>query len=154
MHKKSILKTSFTEKDNYVSIETGELIKTTLKKHTFIANSKEQFFIGYVSLLGVFRGLNGSEIKVYAYLLEKFNSDSPISINDTVRKLINNATGVKSGTINNCLTKLSDDSEGSPLLAKLGKGTYQLNPRYAFKGSTTDRNSSLKTLIELGCKNC
>ena len=154
MEKKSTLKTSFVEKTNYIATETGELIKTDLKKHTFIANSKEQFFIGYVSLLGIFRNLNGSEIKVYAYLLEKYNSESPISINDTVRKLISKATGVKEGTINNCLCKLSDSSETSPLLAKLGKGTYQLNPRYAFKGSTKDRNNSLKTLIELGCKNC
>lgn len=154
MKKKSILKTVITEKNNYVSEETGEILETSIKKHSFIANSKEQFFIGYVSILGMFKNLNGSEIKVYAYILEKYTNDSLICINDTLRKAICADTGVKEGTINNCLTRLSDDSEESPLLAKLGKGTYKINPRYAFKGSTKDRNGSLKALIELGCKNC
>lgn len=153
MNSKSKLKTYFVERTTTIS-EEGVILNNDVDKHTFITDSKEQFFIGYLSLLGVFKNLNGSEIKVYAYFLEKYSSEAMICINDTLRKQISLETGVKQNTINNCLTKLSDVKENHPLLAKLGKGTYQINPRYAFKGSTKNRDKALKAIIEIGCENC
>ena len=59
------------------------------------------------------------------------------------------------GTINNAINSLVLSVGGKPpLLYRFSRGSFQLNPRYAYKGSTSSRLGSLKTIIELGCKEC
>lgn len=153
--KMSYLKTGFTEKETVID-EDGVIQRESFIKHTYIANSKEDFFIVYATLLGVFRKLGVAEIRIYSYLLEKYPFDTIIVINDYLRKDISKVTGVATGTINNCLKTLSsfDDDIEHPLIAKIARGAYKLNPRYAFKGSTNNRNKSLKAIIELECPKC
>jgi len=153
-HKNSYLKTSFAERTTTIN-EDGEVLQNTLKKHTFIAGSKEQFFLGYVTMLSVFKEISGPAIKVYSYLLMSYQTDAMIGINMAVKKEIkafigSNAAGV--GTIDNCLSELTKQG----LLYKKADvtGGYYINPRYAFKGSTKERDNKLKALIELGCSNC
>ena len=50
----------------------------------------------------------------------------------------------------NGLTELKE----AGLVYSQNKGMYQINPRYAFKGSTSNRDAALKAIIELGCKDC
>jgi len=147
---KSHLKTAFTEVNNHINVDTGEIVETNVKRHTYIADSKEQFLILYVNALPVFRDVSNPAKSVYAYLLEYYTAHSLFEIGGGLRSLMAKKLGFGTSTIANALTELT--SVG--LLYSPSKALYQINPRYAFKGSTSERNSALKAIIELGCKNC
>lgn len=151
-HKKSQYKTAL-ESFTQITNEDGELLGTSLVKHSYIANSKESFFIGYSTMLSLFADIAGPSIKVYAFLLQHYAPGTMIAINKGLKQDIMKwikCTG--ESTVSNALTELVREN----LLYKREdiKGVYYLNPRYAFKGSTKDRNESLKAIIELGCKDC
>ena len=154
MTQQSQLKTRIKEIHRTVS-EDGELLDETIKSHSYIANSKEEFFLIYSTLIGVFQKISSAEVRVYAFLLQHYPSGGKIVINHIIRNDMVKATGLSEGTINNTLMSLTTSEKTTyPLLYKLGRGTYQLNPRFAFKGSSKTRNNSLKSIIELGCKHC
>ncbi|MDQ6902285.1 MAG: replication/maintenance protein RepL [Bacteroidota bacterium] len=151
----SILKNPLTEITRTVDSETGEILDQEIKKQDYIANCKEEFFLIYSTLIGVFQKISTAEIRVYAFLLEHYSVNTKIVINEIIRNDIANRTKLKQGSINNTFNRLTSAEHTShPLLYRLGRGIFQLNPRYAFKGSTSNRNNSLKAIIELGCKNC
>jgi len=153
--KTSIMTKRLTEITNTVDCETGEILRTDVKSHRYLANTKEEFFLIYTTLIGVFQKISAAEVRVYAFLLEHYHIDGKIVINDIIRQDIANITKLSLGTINNTFMRLTSTEQTThPLLYRLGRGTYQLNPRYAFKGSTLNRNHSLKAIIELGCKDC
>lgn len=148
--KKSYLQTKITEVHTVVDETTGEVISEGVKKHTYIANSKEEFMLLYVSVLPIFISLaHGSKI-VYAYLLLTYNAGSMFEIGGASRATIAEYAGISTSAVANAITEL----KRLQLIYSPRKSMYQLNPRYAFRGSTSDRNKSLKALIELGCKNC
>jgi len=153
-HKKSNLKLGFVERNTVIDAD-GVVVSENLKKHNYLANNKEQFFLGYVTILSVFKKISGPSIKVYSYLLMNYNTGTMIGINMAIKQDIkkfieSKAKGV--GPIDNCLSELTKEK----LLFKQPDitGGYFINPRYAFKGSSRDRNSALKAVIELGCKDC
>lgn len=155
MKKQSYMRTNLTEVSNIVDKETGEVISTEIKNHKYLANTKEEFFLIYSTLIGVFQKISAAEIRVYAFLLQHYAVSGKIVINDIIRQDIVNNTSLTAGSINNALTHLTlSENVSHPLLYRLGRGTYQLNPRYAFRGSSKDRNNSLKAIIELGCDRC
>lgn len=151
--KKAMLKVGKETVVNTVDNISGEILETVVQQHKYLSDSKEQFFIGYVSMLAVFNELSGNAIKVYAYLLENYVCGIGIGITSSIKEEIkerikSKAKGVT--TIDNALKELVEVK----FLIKSGHGTYIINPRYAFKGSTMDRNKSLKAVIELECPDC
>ena len=128
----------------------GEVLDDYTKKHTYIANSKEEFKILYVNILPIFIDLSNPAKSTYAYLLSNYNSETIFEIGGGVRSLIAKRVGMSLSAIANGLTELKE----AGLIATHAKGMYQINPRYAFKGSTHNRNKALKAIIELGCKDC
>lgn len=153
--KKGFLRTVSTHTKTIVDKDSGEMIDHEIISHTYLANSKEEFVLAYASLLGVFQNASTAEVRVYSYLLQNYSSTNMIVINGLIRKDIAAKTGLKPGSINNTLGSLISTKERRhPLVVRLGRGTYQLNPRYAFKGSSQMRNQSLKSIIELGCDRC
>ena len=147
---KSKLKTSFVETTTYVDPLTGEILESNIKKHTYIANSKEEFLLLYVNALPVFMGLSNPAKTVYAFLLKDYNSKSIFEIGGGLRALMSKELGIAPSTVANSLTELVTAN----FLYSPSKSLYQINPRYAFKGSTSERNVALKAIIELGCKDC
>jgi hypothetical protein len=146
----SYLKPSISETEIVVS-EDGEVIERTVRQHKYLAETKEQFFIGYVSMLALFyEELSGPEIKVYAYLLDHYNFDSTIAIVKAIKEEMVKKMGGSTRTIDNALVTLT----AKRLLYSTGRAIYKLNPRYAFKGSTGERNRLLKVIIELECPTC
>lgn len=148
--KKSFIKTAYTEVTNYVDQETGELIESNSKEHTYIANSKEEFLILYVNALPIFMNASNPAKSLYAFLLKDYNAKSIFEIGGGLRSFMSKQLGFANSTIANALTELVELN----LLYSPSKGLYQINPRYAFKGSTSDRNSALQAIIKLGCKDC
>jgi len=145
------LKKGNREITNYVDSETNELIGQEIKQHTYVANTREEFFLGYVKLLSVFyEELTGPEIKVYSYLLAHYRFDVNIGLIKSIKTEIANKLGIKLGTVDNAVSTLSQKK----LIYNTGKGSYKLNPRYAFKGSTSERQRLMKVMLELECKDC
>ena len=147
--KKSFLKTQITELSTIIDKDTGLVIEQTIKKHSYIANSKEDFLLLYSSILGIFQRMEQSEIRVFSYLLQYANG-TKFSVNKPIRLEISKQTDLNERTVYNTIKKLEDKN----LIFKYDTGAYQVNPRYAFKGSSLERNNQLKLIIELGCKDC
>ena len=153
--KQSFLKTGVIETTAFVDNETGEILDENTKIHTFLANSKEAFFIGYVSLLFRLKNINWSAIQVYAYILANYPTNAKIGITSSIKNDIRKVMGSKSKNneiINRALRELTQEK----FLIKCddGDSTFKINPRYAFKGSTMERNAALKAVIELECPDC
>ena len=150
LNKKSYLKTSVSEVQTIVDSD-GVVKGQNIKNHKYLAETKEQFFIGYVSMLALFyEELSGPEIKVYAYLLAHYNFDTTIAIVKGIKEEMIKKIGGKTGTIDNALSTLT----AKKLLYSTGRAIYKLNPRYAFKGSTGERNRLLKVILEMECPDC
>lgn len=148
--KQSILKTNAVHITEVIDQETGEIIETNVKHHKYIANSKEEFLLLYVNALPIFRGISNPAKSVYAFLLERYNAKAVFELGGGMRGLMSKELHFAPSTIANGLTELVE----AKLLYSKSKGLYQINPRYAFKGSTSERNEALKAIIELGCKDC
>jgi len=149
----SQVKTS-TGSTTYTIDEDGVIITENKVKRTYVADSKEQFYIGYVKMLAVFMDLSAPAIKTFSYLLMNYNAGIQIGINKGIKKKIAEQMGIQSvGTINNSITELiTPHGKNDPtLLLRVPneRGTYIINPRYAFKGSTSNRNKSLCAVTEL-----
>lgn len=145
--KKSFLKTSINEKITVVDSD-GVVQQESIKKHTFLANTKEEFFLGYAGLIGMFQKMNQAEIRIFGYCLNYRSAKFDIS--KKVRLSMSKQIDLNERTILNTIPLLIEKN----ILYKHEDGLYQINPRYVFYGSSSDRNNELKTIIELGCKNC
>lgn len=145
---KAHLRTSVTHIDSIVNKETGEVIEQAVTNYKYLANSKEPFMFVYLDLLPVLMKLRGSSIKVYLFLLEKFNCGELLGINGAIKELISTVIDTSTGTINNALTELC---KSGLLLKSSGKsGGYYINSRYAFRGGSLKRNKSLTNLLKAG----
>lgn len=147
--KQSYLRTGMIETEMFVDVDSGEILETNVKKHTYIANSKEEFLLLYSSVLGIFNKMEQSEIRVFSYLLQ-YADGTKFSIDKPMRLEIASTTELNERTVYNTVKKLTEKN----LIFKYETGAYQINPRYAYKGSSINRNNALKAIIELGCKEC
>lgn len=146
--KKSFYKTGLIKQESFVDIETGEIVGVIQKTHGYIANSKEEFLMIYSGLLGIFTGMEQAEIRVYGYLL-RYANGIDFSISKALRQKMSQEIGLNERSIYNTIQSLKDKA----LIYENNK-LFRINPRYAFKGSTSDRKDSLKAIIELGCRDC
>ena len=83
-------------------------------------------------------------------MLAKYNFDSTICIIKSLKVQIGKETDLSVGTIDNALCGLVKNK----LIYTTERSTYKLNARFAFKGSTIERNKVLKAMLELECPNC
>ena len=143
---KSFYKKGFTERDNYVDVDTGEILSSNERSYGYIANSKEEFFLVYSSILGIFMNMTQSEIRVYSYLL-RYSSGIDFAINKGLRVKIGDEVGINERTVYVTIDSLIKKN----LIINMGD-LYVINPRYAFRGSTKERDNKLKAIIELGYK--
>lgn len=144
-------KQNVVEKLSYVDVSTGEVVGTDLKKHGYIANDRESYFLMYSSLVTLFmEDVSLPEVKVYSYLLCNYQIGTTFALNGAVKSVIQEKFKLARKTVDNTLSKLKTKN----LVYSPSHTLYIINPRYAYKGSTSNRKSSLKAIIELGCKDC
>lgn len=103
----------------------------------------DEFMMIYPDLLPIIMKMEQSEIRVYGYLLRYANGVS-FSISKSLREQMGKEIDLNERTIYNTLIVLRDKK-----LLFFKDGLYQLNPRYAFRGSSADRNNALKAIIEI-----
>jgi|SRR6185436_4436312 len=144
------LKTGLTDRLHIVDGGTGEVLHESVKKYKYLAKSKEEFYIIYTSLIGVFKQLSNPEVRVYCYLLENYQVGTNIAITNKLRALIGVDLKLNPGTVANALGFLTKKK----LIYSKERGLYKLNPRYAFQGSTAERNKMLKMILEVECPDC
>lgn len=110
----------------------------------------EEFYLVYSSLIGLLGELTNPSVKVLSYILLNFKIHTQFEIGATTRKLISTKMDISMSAVANALTELkAKNIVYSPM-----RSIYQINPRYAFQGSTSERSKQLKAIIELGCKDC
>ncbi len=147
---KSFLKTNLIDRMTVIDGENGVILDERVKKYKYLAKNKEEFFIIYSSLIGIFKKLTAPEIKVYCHFLEKYPIGTDIVMINKSRVKVGKELGISPGTVANALTKLTEKK----LIYSTDRGFYKLNPRYAFQGSTADRDKLLRVVLEVECPEC
>ena len=120
-----------------------------LKHHAYLSDTKEDFFLMYSNMLGVFYDMQQSEIKEFSFLLQ-YSDEIKFSIDKPIRLEIAKTTGLNERTIYNTVKVL----EKKEFILKHSTGAYQVNPKYAFKKSNEEGNNKFKLIIELNDKDC
>lgn len=150
VRKKSHLRTSHTNTNSTVS-EHGELLEQEIQNIKYLANTKEEFFIIYSSLIGIVEnGMSQAETSLYAHLLQNHNIGAEIGISKQIRLGMGKKLELNERTVLNTLGMLVEKK----LIYTIAKGVYKINPRYAYKGSTHNRNRDLKIVLEVECPHC
>lgn len=147
---KSYLKSSGTHTTEIVDVNTGEVIETITNKTTYLANTTEEFFLMYSSFVLVLKGSTDIRIKLFAYLIGKYSTGQPFQMGSGMKELIAEEFNCKPRSLDLAFTTLLKEN----IIIRLKPRLYRINPRHVFKGSTSDRNKELKSVIELYCKNC
>ena len=86
----------------------------------------------------------------FAALLERYSGGQEFFMNKTLKDIIGKETKCSPRSLDTAFTSLVRENE----TVRIGPHLYKINPRHVFQGSSNDRNSALKAIIELGCKDC
>lgn len=138
-----------------IDAETGELIEVPVTKTvSYVAGDKDSFYLVYSKLISLILEdeLSLPDVKVFAYLLKTYGVGVPIVLSKAVKEIIVEELNLKMSTINNSISSISNLP--TPLLFRKATSLYYLNPRFAIKGSSSERDTQMRVLFELGCKNC
>jgi len=150
VRKNSHLKTSHT--NTYTTVtEDGTVVDQEIQNIKYLANTQEEFFIIYSSLIGIVeKGMSQAESSLYAHLLQNHNIGAEIGISKQIRIGMGKKLELNERTVLNTLGMLVEKK----LIYTTAKGVYKINPRYAYKGSTYNRNRDLKVVLEVECPHC
>lgn len=148
--RKSHLRTSHTNTQTVVDND-GVVLSQEIQNIKYLANTQEEFFIIYSSLIGIVeKGMSQAESSLYAHLLQNHNIGAEIGISKQIRIGMGKKLELNERTVLNTLGMLVEKR----LIYTTSKGVYKLNPRYAYKGSTYNRNRDLKVVLEVECPHC
>ena len=148
--KESFLKTGYSSTDTIIDGETGEILDVLSNKTTYLANSKEQFYLMYSSMVLIMKKSYDVRIKLFASLLERYSQGQEFSMSKSLKYVIARETDCKSRSLDSAFTYLIKNN----IIVKIAPMLYRVNPRHVFQGSSSDRNAELKAIMELGCKDC
>lgn len=147
---KAFLKTGVVHTTTIVDSNTGEVIETTVNKTRYLANSKEEFYLMYSSMVLILKSSSDVRMKLFAALLERYSHGQEFVMSKSLKEVMANETGCKPRSFDAAFTSLIKDN----IIFKVANNLYKINPRHVFQGSTNDRNQALKAIIELGCIDC
>jgi hypothetical protein len=141
---KQYLKHSGT-KTTIITNEDGEVLDEKTIVHSYIVDDKETFYLIYSSLIGLLGEISNPAVKVLSYILLNYKTDTQFEIGNATRKMIAEKMKISNSSVANALTEL----KASTILYSFSRSMYQINPKYAFQGSTNNRKKALKAIIEL-----
>ena len=141
---KEYLKNSSTH-TTIITNEDGELIDEKTIVHSYIVDDKETFYLIYSSLIGLLGEISNPAVKVLSYVLLNYKTDTQFEIGGATRNMIADKMKISNSAVANALTELKNNT----ILYSFNRSVYQINPKYAFQGSTSNRKKSLKAIIEL-----
>ena len=147
---KSFLKTGSVHTTNIVDLDSGEIIETIINKTKYLANSKEEFYLMYSSMVLILKSSSDVRMKLFAALLERYSQGQEFTMSKSLKLIMAQETGCKPRSFDAAFTSLIKDN----IIVKISSQLYKINPRHVFQGSSSDRNNQLKAIIELGCRDC
>ena len=148
--KHSFLKTGNTHVTEIVDTTTGELVDVIYNKNTYLANTKEEFYLMYSSMVLILKGSTDVRMKLFAALLERYSQGQEFSMSKGLKEIMAQECNCQPRSFDKAFTSLIKEN----IVVKIGPSLYRINPRHVFRGSSTSRNEALKAIIELGCKDC
>lgn len=144
--KQSFLKAGSTTVTNNVDFETGEVIDVSINKTTYLANSKEEFFMLYASALHLMMNTaKDVNVRLLAYLIQNNATGNAFSMSKGLKIIIADRIDASPRTIDNSLSELV----ANKFIIRLERNTYRLNPRHVFQGGTSERNAALKAVLTI-----
>ena len=144
------LKASMSYTKEYVNPETGETWPGETNFTYYLANSNEEFYLMYSSMVLILKGSSDVKMKLFAALLERYSKGQEFSMSKTLKGIIAEETKCKPRSFDSAFTYLVRKN----IIVKIGPLLYKVNPRHVFQGSSSERNNQLKAILELHCKNC
>lgn len=138
--------------NNFIDASTGELLETEMdvKHQKIVINDKRDFVNMSIPILGMIDGLDNTTIKVLIWCA--LNAEYNRNIVNLTKPMCDEITKefkISYQTIKNSITKLSKKKA----LIPLGSGTYRVNPRYFWKGATSEKLKTMKYILEMECPN-
>lgn len=149
--KRDIIRTVQTNTETVVDSETGEVLNLSVKRVKVVTNPDE-FALIYAGFWDVLLGnpLSKSDIELLAYLIKNYGDGTPFVITSYIKNEISAKTGKISTSYNNSVSSLLKYK----LIFRLDNSrTYKLNPRYAFKGNSSDRKQAVIEMADI-CPTC
>lgn len=147
MKQKQHLKTSH-QKFIEVIDEDGVVIDSQTKTIRYLAGDKESFFLAYSSLIVYLQRSKDVKIQLLASLMKRYLEGQEFSMGRGLKDIISKECNCSSRSLDLAFTNLLKDE----LIIKIAERMYRINPRYAFKGSSSERDGQLKLILELTCK--
>lgn len=147
---KPYLKNVKTETNSFIDTSTGELIERQEKKTNVVVQTREEFVQLYTSIEAKLLELSLSEERVLFYCILHCDRENLIRVSSYDKKQMQDKWSIAASTIANALTTL----KRLKILIPLERGTFRINPVYAWKGTSNDRTLMLKRVLEIECPQC
>ena len=133
-----------------VDKNTGEIFEGETNTSYYLANTKEEFWLMYSSMVLILKGSTDVRMKLFAALLERYGKGQEFSMSKSLKVIIAKETECKPRSFDSAFTYLLKEN----IIVKIGSQLYKVNPRHVFQGSSSERNGQLKAVLELHCKDC
>lgn len=150
---KLVNKKSDTVVNNYFDSATGELIEVDVevKEHKIIIDNEPEFSMVFAKIIGLIDGLDNTSIKVLMWGIVNCNYNTNIvSFTRPMCDMISKEYNLKYGSIKNAVSKLAQQK----VLLSMGSGMYRINPRYAWKGGSSERKKTMQYVLTVECPGC
>jgi hypothetical protein len=144
---------SSTVVNNFVDASTGEIldVEIDVKHERILADTREEFFFTYASIIGVIQELDKVSVNILMYCNTNAQwNTNMVALTKPVVEDICKTFDIKYQTVRNAVSKLKKTG----IFIHLGNSTYRINPRYYWKGNTNERNNTMKYVLEVECKTC
>jgi predicted 3-demethylubiquinone-9 3-methyltransferase (glyoxalase superfamily) len=138
--------------NNYVDSKTGEILEVEheIKNHKIVVADKKGFAMLTFAVIGMLDGLDKTSIKVIIWCSLNANYNSNIiSLTKPYCTEITKDFGITYQTIKNSIGVLVKKK----ILIPLGSGAYRINPRYFWKGGTTEQLKMMSYVLNIECPN-
>jgi hypothetical protein len=146
----SYLKTVHSTVTESIDSETGEVMDIQIKETKILTKSREEFIQLYVSIESKLSGLAFAQERLFTYCVLHCDRENIIRISSYDKKVIFEQWGLAASTIANSLQALIQ----AKLLIRIGRGTYRINPKYVWKGTTDKRKEMLTHVLTIECPHC
>jgi len=148
---RAFLKEGHSNSTVYVDTDTGEIASIDINKSMYLANTKEEFYLMYSSMVvNVLKKSHDVKIKLFAALLERYGRGQEFSMSKSLKNIIASETDCKPRSFDTAFTYLVKNN----IIVRISPQLYRINPRHVFQGSSSERNNQLKVVLEVYCKDC
>ena len=131
----------------YVDSLTGEPLDSYENAIEYLADSREQFWLMYSSMVIILKGSSDSRMNLFASLLDRYSKGQEFSFTGHLKGEISKETKCSARTLERSFASLVKDN----IIVKIGSRAYSVNPRHVFQGSMKERNNMLTAILKLNC---